>query len=65
MKKKCGSDRFPVAQIKNIMKGDDDRGSRKVQVYHLKQVIQVTEVFEFLNNIVSKIPSPLNGGMEE
>ncbi|KAI8451660.1 histone-fold-containing protein [Phakopsora pachyrhizi] len=41
------------------------RGSRKVQAYHLKQAIQVTEAFDFLKDIVSKIPNPLNGGMEE
>ncbi|KAI8460880.1 hypothetical protein BY996DRAFT_4574174, partial [Phakopsora pachyrhizi] len=42
-----------------------DRGSKKVQAYHLKQAIQMTEVFDFLKDIVLKIPNPLNRGMEE
>ncbi|PLW23590.1 hypothetical protein PCASD_11393 [Puccinia coronata f. sp. avenae] len=41
------------------------RGSRKVQAYHLKQAIQITPAFDFLKDIVAKIPDPLHGGAEE
>ncbi|KNZ52806.1 hypothetical protein VP01_3442g3 [Puccinia sorghi] len=41
------------------------RGSRKVQAYHLKQAIQVTPAFDFLKDIVAKIPDPVHGGAED
>ncbi|KAI9622128.1 hypothetical protein KEM48_007441 [Puccinia striiformis f. sp. tritici PST-130] len=41
------------------------RGSRKVQAYHLKQAIQITPAFDFLKDIVAKIPDPVHGGPED
>jgi len=41
------------------------RGSRKVQAYHLKQAIHVTPAFDFLKDIVAKIPDPVHGGADD
>lgn len=42
-----------------------NRGSRKVQAYHLKQAVLVTDAFDFLKDIVAKIPDPVHGSSED
>ncbi|EGG11186.1 uncharacterized protein MELLADRAFT_31422, partial [Melampsora larici-populina 98AG31] len=42
-----------------------NRGSRKVQAYHLKQAVMVTEAFDFLKDIVEKIPDPTTTAEED
>ncbi|MBW0513040.1 hypothetical protein O181_052755 [Austropuccinia psidii MF-1] len=37
------------------------RGSRKIQAYHVKHAVDVIEAFDFLKDIVAKIPDPIQG----
>ncbi|KAG7085683.1 hypothetical protein E1B28_003228 [Marasmius oreades] len=39
-----------------------DRGSKKVEAYHLKHAVETTEMFDFLKEIVESVPDPSAGG---
>ncbi|KAJ7471864.1 histone-fold-containing protein [Mycena latifolia] len=39
-----------------------DRGSKKVEAYHLKHAVDTTEMLDFLKEIVEAVPDPSNGG---
>ncbi|KAG6809071.1 hypothetical protein H0H93_016139 [Arthromyces matolae] len=38
------------------------RGSRKVEAYHLKHAVETTEMLDFLKEIVEAVPDPSAGG---
>ncbi|KIY63622.1 histone-fold-containing protein, partial [Cylindrobasidium torrendii FP15055 ss-10] len=38
------------------------RGSKKVEAYHLKHAIETTEMLDFLKELVEAVPDPSNGG---
>ncbi|KAF9039237.1 histone-fold-containing protein, partial [Panaeolus papilionaceus] len=35
-----------------------ERGSKKVEVYHLKHAVETTEMLDFLKDLVQAIPDP-------
>ncbi|KAF7361322.1 CBFD-NFYB-HMF domain-containing protein [Mycena sanguinolenta] len=39
-----------------------ERGSKKVEAYHLKHAVETTEMLDFLKEIVEAVPDPSNGG---
>ncbi|KAJ7475152.1 histone-fold-containing protein [Mycena galericulata] len=39
-----------------------ERGSKKVEAYHLKHAVATTEMLDFLKEIVEAVPDPSNGG---
>jgi len=39
-----------------------NRGSKKVEAYHLKHAVDTTEMLDFLKEIVEAVPDPSNGG---
>ncbi|KAJ7086487.1 histone-fold-containing protein [Mycena belliarum] len=39
-----------------------ERGSKKVEAYHLKHAVDTTEMLDFLKEIVQAVPDPSNGG---
>ncbi|KAF7331561.1 CBFD-NFYB-HMF domain-containing protein [Mycena kentingensis (nom. inval.)] len=39
-----------------------DRGSKKVEAYHLKHAVDTTEMLDFLKELVESVPDPSNGG---
>ncbi|KIK63083.1 hypothetical protein GYMLUDRAFT_41395 [Collybiopsis luxurians FD-317 M1] len=39
-----------------------ERGSRKVEAYHLKHAVETTDTFDFLKEIVESVPDPSAGG---
>ncbi|KAJ7186784.1 histone-fold-containing protein [Mycena filopes] len=39
-----------------------ERGSKKVEAYHLKHAVDTTEMLDFLKEIVEAVPDPSNGG---
>ncbi|KAJ3784483.1 histone-fold-containing protein [Lentinula aff. detonsa] len=39
-----------------------DRGSRKVEAYHLKHAVETIDTFDFLREIVESVPDPSAGG---
>jgi len=39
-----------------------NRGSKKVEAYHLKHAVETTEMLDFLKEIVQAIPDPSAGG---
>ncbi|PPQ99825.1 hypothetical protein CVT24_009619 [Panaeolus cyanescens] len=39
-----------------------ERGSKKVEVYHLKHAVETTEMLDFLKDLVQDIPDPSAGG---
>nr|GAT57260.1 predicted protein [Mycena chlorophos] len=39
-----------------------DRGSKKVEAYHLKHAVVTTEMLDFLKELVEAVPDPSNGG---
>ncbi|KAJ8461984.1 hypothetical protein ONZ45_g18098 [Pleurotus djamor] len=39
-----------------------DRGSKKVEAYHLKHAVETTEMLDFLKELVESVPDPSNGG---
>lgn len=39
-----------------------ERGSKKVEVYHLKHAVETTEMLDFLKDLVQAIPDPSAGG---
>jgi len=39
-----------------------DRGSKKVEAYHLKHAVETTEMLDFLKEIVESVPDPSAGG---
>ncbi|KAJ3762433.1 histone-fold-containing protein [Lentinula raphanica] len=40
-----------------------ERGSRKVEAYHLKHAVETIDTFDFLREIVESVPDPSAGGM--
>ncbi|KAI0312364.1 histone-fold-containing protein [Amylostereum chailletii] len=69
----CASDFFPLCASKALelflqMVIDEassvtvQRGSKKVEAYHLKNAIENTEMLDFLKEIVSNVPDPSAGG---
>ncbi|KAF7313323.1 CBFD-NFYB-HMF domain-containing protein [Mycena chlorophos] len=39
-----------------------ERGSKKVEAYHLKHAVVTTEMLDFLKELVEAVPDPSNGG---
>ncbi|KAJ7904989.1 histone-fold-containing protein [Mycena leptocephala] len=39
-----------------------ERGSKKVEAYHLKHAVDTTEMLDFLKEIVEAVPDPSSGG---
>ncbi len=39
-----------------------ERGSKKVEAYHLKHAVETTEMLDFLKEIVQAVPDPSAGG---
>ncbi|KAJ8689108.1 hypothetical protein PTI98_013165 [Pleurotus ostreatus] len=39
-----------------------ERGSKKVEAYHLKHAVETTEMLDFLKELVESVPDPSNGG---
>ncbi|KAF5377383.1 hypothetical protein D9757_007984 [Collybiopsis confluens] len=39
-----------------------ERGSKKVEAYHLKHAVETTDTFDFLKEIVESVPDPSAGG---
>ncbi|KAF8881619.1 histone-fold-containing protein [Infundibulicybe gibba] len=39
-----------------------ERGSKKVEAYHLKHAVETTEMLDFLKEIVEAVPDPSAGG---
>jgi len=39
-----------------------ERGSKKVETYHLKHAVETTEMLDFLKEIVESVPDPSAGG---
>lgn len=48
--------------IEEAHKVTADRGSKKVEAYHLKHAIETTETLDFLKEIVETVPDPSAGG---
>ncbi|KAF9483662.1 histone-fold-containing protein [Pholiota conissans] len=48
--------------IEESAKVTTERGSKKVEVYHLKHAVETTETLDFLKELVQDIPDPSAGG---
>ncbi|KAK7028266.1 CBFD-NFYB-HMF domain-containing protein [Favolaschia claudopus] len=48
--------------IEEASKVTVERGSKKVEAYHLKHAVDTTEMLDFLKEIVEAVPDPSNGG---
>ncbi|KAF8804062.1 hypothetical protein BYT27DRAFT_7194785 [Phlegmacium glaucopus] len=48
--------------IEESHKVTSNRGSKKVEAYHLKHAVETTEMLDFLKEIVQAIPDPSAGG---
>ncbi|KAF7760815.1 transcriptional regulator family: Histone-like TF [Agaricus bisporus var. burnettii] len=48
--------------IEESTKVTTDRGSKKVEAYHLKHAVDTTETLDFLKEIVEAVPDPSAGG---
>jgi len=53
---------FLAMIIKESSKVTLDRGSKKVEAYHLKHAVETTEMLDFLKEIVEAVPDPSAGG---
>ncbi|KAF8063365.1 histone-fold-containing protein [Lyophyllum atratum] len=48
--------------IDEANKVTSERGSKKVEAYHLKHAVETTEMLDFLKEIVEAVPDPSAGG---
>lgn len=48
--------------IEEAHKVTSERGSKKVEAYHLKHAVDTTEMLDFLKEIVEGVPDPSAGG---
>ncbi|KAG7442202.1 histone-fold-containing protein [Guyanagaster necrorhizus] len=48
--------------IEEAHKVTSERGSKKVEAYHLKHAVETTEMLDFLKEIVEGVPDPSAGG---
>ncbi|TFK66079.1 histone-fold-containing protein [Pluteus cervinus] len=53
---------FLALIIEQASKVTTDRGSKKVEAYHLKHAVETTEMLDFLKEIVQAVPDPSAGG---
>ncbi|KAF5369269.1 hypothetical protein D9758_002787 [Tetrapyrgos nigripes] len=53
---------FLATLVEKSAKVTTDRGSKKVEAYHLKHAVETTEMFDFLKEIVEGVPDPSAGG---
>ncbi|KAF8631652.1 hypothetical protein AX17_005054 [Amanita inopinata Kibby_2008] len=53
---------FLALIVEEASKVTVERGSKKVEAYHLKHAIETTEMLDFLKEIVEGIPDPSAGG---
>ncbi|KAK7469332.1 hypothetical protein VKT23_003813 [Stygiomarasmius scandens] len=53
---------FLAALVEEAGKVTTERGSKKVEAYHLKHAVETTEMFDFLKEIVEGVPDPSAGG---
>jgi len=53
---------FLAMIIKESSQVTVDRGSKKVEAYHLKHAVETTEMLDFLKEIVEGVPDPSAGG---
>ena len=48
--------------VQESSKVTQNRGSKKVEAYHLKHAVDTTEILDFLKEIVQAVPDPSAGG---
>ncbi|KAJ7583332.1 histone-fold-containing protein [Mycena floridula] len=48
--------------VEEASKVTTNRGSKKVEAYHLKHAVETTEMLDFLKEIVEAVPDPSAGG---
>ncbi|KAK7036721.1 hypothetical protein VNI00_011386 [Paramarasmius palmivorus] len=53
---------FLALIVEEASKVTTERGSKKVEAYHLKHAVETTEMFDFLKEIVEGVPDPSAGG---
>ncbi|ESK84066.1 histone-like transcription factor (cbf nf-y) [Moniliophthora roreri MCA 2997] len=53
---------FLALIVEEASKVTAERGSKKVEAYHLKHAVETTEMFDFLKEIVEGVPDPSAGG---
>ncbi|KAF9267205.1 histone-fold-containing protein [Marasmius fiardii PR-910] len=53
---------FLALIVEEASKVTIERGSKKVEAYHLKHAVETTEMFDFLKEIVESVPDPSAGG---
>jgi len=53
---------FLALIVEEASKVTIERGSKKVEPYHLKHAIETTEMLDFLKEIVEAVPDPSAGG---
>ncbi|KAK1222263.1 hypothetical protein PQX77_014896 [Marasmius sp. AFHP31] len=53
---------FLALIVEEASKVTVERGSKKVEAYHLKHAVETTEMFDFLKEIVEGVPDPSAGG---
>ncbi|KAL0576644.1 hypothetical protein V5O48_005344 [Marasmius crinis-equi] len=53
---------FLALIVEEASKVTTERGSKKVEAYHLKHAVETTEMFDFLKEIVEAVPDPSAGG---
>ncbi|PFH49643.1 hypothetical protein AMATHDRAFT_62768 [Amanita thiersii Skay4041] len=53
---------FLALIVEEASKVTSERGSKKVEAYHLKHAIETTETLDFLKEIVESVPDPSAGG---
>ncbi|KAG0151069.1 hypothetical protein CROQUDRAFT_57375 [Cronartium quercuum f. sp. fusiforme G11] len=56
---------FMQSLVKAAVFQAQNRGSKKVQAYHLKQAVMVTESFDFLKDILMRVPDPTTTANED
>ncbi|KAH7923222.1 histone-fold-containing protein [Leucogyrophana mollusca] len=53
---------FLAMIVEEASKVTVERGSKKVEAYHLKHAVETTEMLDFLKEIVESVPDPSAGG---
>ncbi|PWZ00963.1 histone-fold-containing protein [Testicularia cyperi] len=52
---------FMASIVEETVKETRSRGAKKMSVYHVKRTVHTNENFDFLKDIVSKVPDPVEG----
>jgi len=53
---------FLAMIVEEANKVTEDRGSKRVEAYHLKHAIEHVDMLDFLKEIVESVPDPSQGG---